>query len=132
MSLGDEFYVSLPSNVPGHPNNVTEQYETTLARPLDLPGIWEVALIDINIPHTWMNLDKDYTVTIAIEADDSDENMEFHIRDKKQSISLINVAKDLSRFNLQSASNQFLSIEYKKYSIKQSFTLVPGQYDLKT
>ena len=52
MSLGDEFHVSHPSNVPGHPNNVTGQYETTLARPLNLPGIWEVALIDITYPHT--------------------------------------------------------------------------------
>ena len=110
MSLGDEFQVCLPSNVPGHSNNVTGQYETTLARPLDLAGIWEVALIDITYPHTWMNLDKDYTVTIAIDIDDSEGNKKFHTEGSEKSISLINVAKDLSRFNLESASNPFLTL----------------------
>ena len=65
MSLSDELQVSLPSNVPGNKSNVTGQYETTLARPLDLPGTWEVALIDITYPHSWVNIDKECVVVLS-------------------------------------------------------------------
>ena len=47
MSLGNEFQVALPSNVRGPKFNTPGSYETTLAHPLDLPGTWEVGLIDI-------------------------------------------------------------------------------------
>ena len=56
MSLRDEFQVTLPSNVTGLAINTPGAYETTLAYPLELPGTWEVALIDITYPHTWLDL----------------------------------------------------------------------------
>ena len=57
-SLTNEFQVTLPSNVKGHPRNKPVQFETTLAKPLDLPGDWEVALLDISYPHNWLVLNK--------------------------------------------------------------------------
>ena len=61
MSLiSDEFQVLLPSNVKGNPRNKTNLYETELAKPLDLPGVWNVALINISYPHNWTNLDKSF------------------------------------------------------------------------
>ena len=59
-SLSDEFTVLLPSNVEGNPRNKPNLYETELAKPLDLPGEWDVALINISYPHNWTNLDKFY------------------------------------------------------------------------
>ena len=50
-SLSDEFQVLLPSNVKGNPRNKPNLYETDLAKPLDLPGKWDVALINISYPH---------------------------------------------------------------------------------
>ena len=50
-SLSDEFQVLLPSNVNGNPRNKPNQYETEFAKPLDLPGEWDVALINISYPH---------------------------------------------------------------------------------
>ena len=50
-SLSDEFQVLLPSNVKGNPRNKPNQYETELAKPLDLPNKWDVALINISDPH---------------------------------------------------------------------------------
>ena len=38
MSLGDQFLITLPSNVKGNEINRPGQYETTLVTPLDLPG----------------------------------------------------------------------------------------------
>ena len=64
MSLGDQFQVTLPSNVKGNDKNRNGQYETTLFTPLDLPGDWEVALIDITYPHTWINLNKEYHMAV--------------------------------------------------------------------
>ena len=59
-SLSDEFQVLLPSNVKGNPRNKHIQYETELAKPLDLPGEWDVALINISYPPNWTHLDKSY------------------------------------------------------------------------
>ena len=40
--------------------NKPNLYETELAKPLDLPGEWDVALINISYPHNWTNLVKSY------------------------------------------------------------------------
>lgn len=67
MSLGDEFQVTLASNVTSNIRNKPSSFETTLAKPLELPGEWEVALIDLSYPHNWTNLEKTYTVAIITE-----------------------------------------------------------------
>ena len=59
-SLSDEFQVLLPNNIKGNPRNKPNLYETELAKPLDLPGEWDVALINISYPHNWTNLHKSY------------------------------------------------------------------------
>ena len=64
MSLGDQFLVKLPSNVKGNDKTRPGQYETTLTTPLNLPGEWDVILIDITYPHTWINLNKDYHLAV--------------------------------------------------------------------
>ena len=52
MSLeNNEFQVYLPSNVKGNPRNKPYLYETELSKPMDLPGEWDVALINISYPH---------------------------------------------------------------------------------
>ena len=55
MSLGNEFQICLPSNVLGNETNTPGKYETILARPLELGGSWECALIDITYPNSWVN-----------------------------------------------------------------------------
>ena len=60
LSLSDEFEVLLPINEKGNPRNKPSLYETEFAKPLDLPGEWDVALINILYPHNWTNLDKSY------------------------------------------------------------------------
>ena len=62
MSLGDEFQVTLASNVKSNKRNKPASFETDLAKPLDMPGEWEVALIDLSYPHNWTNLDKPYDI----------------------------------------------------------------------
>ena len=59
-SMSDEFQVLLPSNVKGNPRNEPNLFETELTKPLDLPGEWDVALINISFPHNWKNLHKSY------------------------------------------------------------------------
>ena len=72
MSLGNEFQVALPSNVTGPKSNTPSAYETTLAHPIDLPGTWEVGLIDITFPHTWLNLNNEIVVGISVAFTDDD------------------------------------------------------------
>ena len=61
-----EFQVYLPSNVKGNTRNKLSLYETELAKPLDLPGDWDVALTEISYPHNWPNLDKTYIFCFKI------------------------------------------------------------------
>ena len=63
--MSKEFQVVLPSNVPGNTKNTASQYETTLAKPLNLGPGWEVALIDVTFPHTWVNLLKKCLVVVC-------------------------------------------------------------------
>ena len=60
LSMSDDFQVLLPSNVKGTPRNKPNLYKTDFAKPLDFPGEWDVALINISYPENWTNLDKYY------------------------------------------------------------------------
>ena len=50
----------LQSNVKGNPRNKPNLYETEFAKPLDLFGEWDVALINISYPHNWTNMVKPF------------------------------------------------------------------------
>ena len=64
----DEIYVTLPSNVSSSifPDNKPSNYKTQLNVPLELPGEWEVALVDIQYPHSWPNFKQDCDVHFTI------------------------------------------------------------------
>ena len=51
MSMGDVFQVSLESNVKSNARNKPADFETSLARPVDLAREWEVAVIDLSYPY---------------------------------------------------------------------------------
>ena len=57
-SQSNEFQVTLSSNVKGNPRNTPVQYETTLAKSLDISGEWEVARINLSYPHNWLVFDR--------------------------------------------------------------------------
>ena len=65
----EDFFLVLPSNVidPENPDNKTSDYTTTLPNILQLEDTWEVALVEIHLPHSWYNLynETDY-VTLGI------------------------------------------------------------------
>lgn len=52
------FFVTLPSNSSKHvyPNNTISCYTTKFAKPIELTGDWEVALTEVQYPHTWYTL----------------------------------------------------------------------------
>ena len=90
MSLGDQFLVTLPSNVKGCDKNTPGQYETTLATPPDLPGEWKVALIDITYPPSWISLKKEYYLAVlTIFRDDKEEQKQHILGDAKQTALLL-------------------------------------------
>ena len=68
--IDDEFFITLPSNATqGSPaGNRPSRYETRLAHPLRLDGMWEVALINFTYPHEWTYIERDYRYTIAYPA----------------------------------------------------------------
>ena len=67
MSLkNNEFQVYLPSNVKGNPRNKPYLYETKLFKPMNLPGEWNVVLINISFPYNCENFDKSYSNFILI------------------------------------------------------------------
>ncbi|CAH1240716.1 Hypp6072 [Branchiostoma lanceolatum] len=56
--MANSFYVTLPSDssMDVFPDNTVTNYRTKLAHPVELDGEWEVGLVEIQYPHSWMNV----------------------------------------------------------------------------
>ena len=80
----DEYQVLLPSNVKSNPRNKPNLYETELSKPLDLPGEWDVALINISYPHNWTNLDKSYPFFLLRRQFDTEDKPSHFVPDAEQ------------------------------------------------
>ena len=80
LSLSYEFQVLLPSNVKGNPRNKHNLYETKRAKPLDLPGEWDVALFDMSYPQ-WTNLDKFYRYFLLRQQFDTEDKLSNFVPD---------------------------------------------------
>ena len=99
MSLGNEFQVAVPRNVNGPTSNTPDAYETTLAHPLDFPGTWEVGLIDITFPHTWLNLNNEIVVGISLAfLDDDIQEENENIIGEENSMDLVKALKNVGSF----------------------------------
>jgi len=75
LSRRNDFIVTLPSNASMklYPTNKPGDYKTKLATLLDLEsagGDWEVALVDIQMPHSWYNFREAAIVVAALEPND--------------------------------------------------------------
>lgn len=57
-----QFYVWLPSNSSMNvfPSNTLAEYRVHLPQPLQLTGEWEVALTEIQYPHSWNNVRENF------------------------------------------------------------------------
>jgi len=74
----DDFFVTLPSNVPGHPENTPSNYTTTLPTPLELAGSWEVALLETHYFKDWINFhETDFAAIIGKNDIDPPFNSDF-------------------------------------------------------
>ena len=51
----DNFYITLPSNVPSFEQNTIANYKTKLSSRLILPDEWEVGLVEISYTLSWYN-----------------------------------------------------------------------------
>ena len=116
-SLSEEFQVLLQSNVKGNPRNKPNLYETKLAKPLDLSGEWDVALINILYPHNWTNMVKPYQFFIMRMR--SAENAE----DVKYAPGPTNDEQDLF-------SAVTIPGELQHWEVSDSYTIRRGNYDI--
>ena len=75
MNTENEFQLTLPSNasITFSPDNKPANYTTTLPSPISLEGEWEVALIDLQYPHNWMNITKDIYLILLIETSNKEK-----------------------------------------------------------
>jgi hypothetical protein len=69
-----EFQVTLKSNAKGYGNNTPVNFTNHLARPLNLPGSWSVALIDLSYPHQWTNVVEDLEYAILVPTKETPRN----------------------------------------------------------
>ena len=60
FNMSTQFYLTLPSNssMSYFPNNTVANFRVKLAETIDLPGQWEVALVELYYPHTWPTVTK--------------------------------------------------------------------------
>ena len=66
-TMYDDFTVTLSSNVKVPADNKPALFETQLAKPIELPGDWEVALSTLQYPHNWLNIIDTYQCAILTE-----------------------------------------------------------------
>jgi hypothetical protein len=116
MSLPEEFQVTLASNVTSNKRNKPVVFETTLAKPLDLPGEWVVALIDLSYPHNWTNQDKNYHVVILPEPEDNVDDTIRH--------------DDVREFDSKIAIVLSLSESLPKMQGRRCFNIPAGNYNV--
>ena len=76
MNTENEFQLTLPSkaSITFAPDNKPANYTTTLPSPISLEGEWEVALIDIQYPHNWMNITKDVYIIFLFDTTKKETN----------------------------------------------------------
>ena len=98
-SMSDEFQVLLPSNVKGNPRNKPNLFKTELAKPLDLPEEWDVALINISYPHNWTNLEKSYKYFLLRQPIEG-VNSEFAPENKTNQIDLYDLISNKRNFEV--------------------------------
>ena len=128
MSLRDEFQVTLHSKVTGLPSNTPGAYETTLAYPLELPCIREVALIDITYLHTWLDLDKKCVLGISTVYNQNDED-NVDIVGETNSMELVKALKDVESYRetmneIQQYSNPAGQWRYQNQQITINFKVI--------
>lgn len=106
----DDFYLTLPSNVVGE-GNLTNCYRTRLPEIITLVGYWDVALVEIQYPLTWYNMDKE------LEKDHWIRNNQFEVYFKDGGyIKLnINVGHYMTVMDVLDAMNKSI----KKYAAKE-------------
>ena len=65
----EEFIVTLPSNACAttNPNNKASSYTVALPKTLTLDGDFEVAVGDLQYPHSWTNFDEEYIVFVRAD-----------------------------------------------------------------
>jgi len=133
MSLGNEFQVCLPSNVFGNDTNTPGKYETTLARPLDLNGSWECALIDITYPNSWFNIENECIVLISALYRDSEKALFAEYMGDNTDRNLVTATSNFgdseSRGRRAAITNP--PTDYESFWPKKSLKLVSGHYDVK-
>ena len=73
----EEIYVTFPSNVSRSvfKTNTPSDYKPKLRAPLDLPGQWEEALIDIQYPHKWNNIKEECNIYFLIQCETGEPAM---------------------------------------------------------
>ena len=130
-SLSDEFQVLLPSNVKGNPRNKPNLYETELAKPLDLHGEWDVALINISFPHNWPNLDKSYPFCLLRrQLDTEDEPSNFVPDAEKDEQDLDDVITKVNVFIRTWEVDRGPQILRGNYDISKILELIESQFHM--
>ena len=119
MSLeNNEFQVYLPSNVKVNPRNKPYLYETELSKPMDLPGEWDVALINVSYPHNWENLDKSYSYFILRLKKSDETKSKYEPRQIYDDIEIYNIVTKLP--------------EFQGWLVERGPKIAQGNYDIST
>ena len=73
--MDHESQLTLPSNssIDFFPDNKPGLYHTKLSSTLNLEGDWEAALMEIQYPHNWRNLEKDMFIGMILNPSHNDK-----------------------------------------------------------
>ena len=115
----------------GNPRNKPSQYETELAKPLDLPGEWDVALINILYPHNWTNLERSYPYYILRQhLNTEDEPSNFVLDAEKNQQELYDVIIIVNVFIRTWEVDRGSQIPRGNYNISNILELIANQFHM--
>lgn len=112
--MNEQFYLTLPSNSSSiyYPGNTVANYKTHLPRTVQLAGTWEVAVVEVHFPCSFLTVD-DNTVIYVYRSSEGKPIYTGHLLDP-----------DSLAVEQQSISKRDLSVQGLKINKNKSF--VPG------
>ena len=116
MITDQEFQITLPSNssMKVSPDNRPGNFTTSLPTPLSLEGDWEVALIDLQYPHSWFNMETDAHILFAFHLTKPNRNLIVSLQegsdDRKEYTDTLKQEMDIAykQKSLDSASDSWI------------------------
>ena len=123
----DELIITLPStsSLKCYPSNKPNNFRVLLPTALELEGLWEVAIISIQYPFNWSNLDDEHAaILLKLQDAESDDYFKTQCR-----ISQVSSMKDPKHLSLTTIVREYMAQTKTPYTGFKMIKMPKGYYE---